>query len=134
MYFPFSPPAQIMKLADAAHTGVSRSTNAISEIILHATAGGFQGSLDWLTWQSSGNGTVSVHILIDKDGTIYRLVPDDRVAYHVGFSSIGSRKNLNASSLGVELVNKNDGRDPLRSWRVRAWFCIGKVCMAICRC
>lgn len=114
MYFPYAPPPMIDKRADVNHTGPVRAINTIREIILHATVGGFQSSLDWLTTQSNNanGGTVSVHILIDKDGTIYRIVPDTNIAFHAGYSTVGTKKNRNPTSLGIELVNRNDGIDP----------------------
>ncbi len=42
---------------------------------------------------------VSAHFLVDRDGTVYRLMPDDHMARHV----IG----LNYSAIGVENVAKN---------------------------
>ncbi|SHF83169.1 N-acetylmuramoyl-L-alanine amidase [Ornithinibacillus halophilus] len=50
---------------------------------------------------------VSSHYLIDRDGTIYRFVPEYRVAYHAGsnlfhgFSTLGK---MNEHSIGIELM------------------------------
>lgn len=44
----------------------------------------------------AGRVNVSAHYLVDRDGTIYRLVPDDRVARH----TIG----LNHVAIGIENV------------------------------
>jgi len=47
---------------------------------------------------------LGIHYMIDRDGTVAASVPEDRIAYHVfGFSS---------RSIGIELVNDGDGRDP----------------------
>jgi len=46
---------------------------------------------------------VSAHFLVDRDGTIYRLMPETRMARHV----IG----LNWCAIGIENVGKADGSD-----------------------
>lgn len=51
---------------------------------------------------------VSVHVLIQKDGTIYRYVPDERGANHAGFGTMPppwSSVNPNRCTLGFELEN-----------------------------
>jgi N-acetylmuramoyl-L-alanine amidase len=48
---------------------------------------------------------VSAHYCIDEDGTIYRLVPEGRRAWHAGISSWAGAADINARSIGIELVN-----------------------------
>ena len=48
---------------------------------------------------------VSAHYCVDEDGTVYRLVGEDRVAWHAGASSWAGASNINARSVGIELVN-----------------------------
>lgn len=48
---------------------------------------------------------VSAHYLIDEDGTIYRLVADEKRAWHAGASYWRSETDVNSASLGIELVN-----------------------------
>lgn len=51
---------------------------------------------------------VSAHYLIDRSGTIYRLVQEDRMAYHAGAGSLSRfpayENKLNAYSIGIELL------------------------------
>ena len=49
---------------------------------------------------------VSSHFVINQNGKIYRLVQDYQIAWHAGKSCWGKYKNLNANSIGIELVNK----------------------------
>ena len=49
---------------------------------------------------------VSSHFLINRNGKVYRLVKDNRIAWHAGKSCWGKYKNLNKNSIGIELVNK----------------------------
>ena len=39
-------------------------------------------------------------------------VADNNKAWHAGRSKLYGRSNVNAFSIGIELVNKNDGQDP----------------------
>jgi N-acetylmuramoyl-L-alanine amidase len=48
---------------------------------------------------------VSAHYLIDEDGTVTALVPEEKRAWHAGLSWWQGRANLNDVSIGIELVN-----------------------------
>jgi N-acetylmuramoyl-L-alanine amidase len=48
---------------------------------------------------------VSAHYLIDEDGTCYALVAEADRAWHAGRSSWRGQTNVNARSIGIELVN-----------------------------
>ena len=50
----------------------------------------------------------SAHILIGRDGTIWKLIEYDKQAYHAGKSVLNGRINCNGWTLGVELVGKSD--------------------------
>ena len=48
---------------------------------------------------------VAAHYLINRQGTIYRLAPDESVAYHAGVSQMpDGRVNVNDFSIGIELI------------------------------
>src|SRR3546814_13302547 len=48
---------------------------------------------------------VSSHYVVEEDGTVYRLVPEDRRAWHAGVSYWQGRRGLNDVSIGIEIVN-----------------------------
>ena len=48
---------------------------------------------------------VSSHYVIEEDGRIFRLVPEDRRAAHAGASHWRGQEALNARSIGIEIVN-----------------------------
>ncbi len=48
---------------------------------------------------------VSAHYLIDEDGAVSRLVPEDRRAWHAGHAAWGGARDVNGCSIGIELVN-----------------------------
>lgn len=54
---------------------------------------------------------VSAHYLIDRKGTIYRLVEDKNIAYHAGVSKMpDGRQSANDFSIGIEMMNTETGR------------------------
>ena len=48
---------------------------------------------------------VSAHYLVEEDGTLWRLVPELRRAFHAGVSCWQGEENLKHVSIGVEIVN-----------------------------
>jgi len=48
---------------------------------------------------------VSSHYTIDEDGTVYAHVPEARRAWHAGLSFWAGETDVNARSIGIELVN-----------------------------
>ena len=48
---------------------------------------------------------VSAHYMIDEDGTLYRLVDEERRAWHAGVSYWAGERDINSVSIGIELVN-----------------------------
>lgn len=82
-----------------------RSENQDSRVlflVLHYTVGDFESALKTLTT----GGKVSSHYLVRDDPVIsYRLVDEDRRAWHAGPSSWHGHANLNPSSIGIEIVN-----------------------------
>ena len=99
----------------SAHSS-SRGGASIAAIVIHATAG-----LDSRRWLTNNPNGVSAHVLIQRDGIVYRMVPDDRAAHHVGYSRLviagrvidrTTSPGPNAVTLGLELENLNDGLQP----------------------
>lgn len=76
------------------------ANTAIDCIVLHSTAGVYPGDLQWLT---SFKSQVSAHYLIAPDGMTFRLVPEERRAWHAGLSSLDSVPDVNDYSIGIEL-------------------------------
>jgi N-acetylmuramoyl-L-alanine amidase len=48
---------------------------------------------------------VSAHYLIDEDGTVVALVDETRRAWHAGIACWRGARDVNARSIGIELVN-----------------------------
>ncbi|MDD0844949.1 N-acetylmuramoyl-L-alanine amidase [Pseudomonas sp. Gutcm_11s] len=89
-------------------------SSRVQYIVLHYTSTDLARSLALLT-----RGEVSAHYLID-DGSakVYRLVDEDRRAWHAGDSQWQGRTWLNASTIGIELVNQGYFQGPAgRYWQ-----------------
>ena len=97
----------------ARPTGVKPSL-----IILHASAG--KSDAGDLSWICSPASRVSYHYLIGRDGTVYELVPPERMAYHAGESEWKGRKFCNQYSIGVSWCNRHDGAEPLTAKQIQA--------------
>ncbi|MEH6548173.1 MAG: N-acetylmuramoyl-L-alanine amidase [Sneathiella sp.] len=48
---------------------------------------------------------VSAHYFVEEDGTIFQLVKENKRAWHAGVSAWRGETNINARSIGVEIVN-----------------------------
>ena len=48
---------------------------------------------------------VSSHYTVDEDGTIYQHVPENSRAWHAGVSYWAGARDINARSIGIEVVN-----------------------------
>jgi N-acetylmuramoyl-L-alanine amidase len=48
---------------------------------------------------------VSAHYLVEEDGRVFALVPEERRAWHAGQSFWRGQTNINGASIGVEIVN-----------------------------
>ena len=81
-----------------------RSINSIKIIIIHYT--GMQSERESIIRLCNSKSKKSSHFLINQNGKVYRLVQDNRIAWHAGKSCWGKYKNLNKNSIGIELVNK----------------------------
>ena len=82
----------------------------ITCIVIHATA--TKGIASPLEWLCSKESKVSAHYLIGLDGKVYQLVQDMDQAWHAGESEWRGQKWVNSFSIGIELVNPNDGQTP----------------------
>lgn len=72
----------------------SRNGTKIDMIVMHYTVSKTaQSAIDTLTF---GARQASAHYVIDRDGTIYQLVSDDKKAWHAG--------RVNSRSIGIEHV------------------------------
>jgi len=93
-------------------------------IVIHATANStLNGVIEWFTNPVS---LVSAHYNIGKDGRVVQMAREEQRAWHAGKSVWKGIESVNDYSIGIELVNKNDGVDPYTEAQYA-------VCCKICR-
>ena len=76
---------------------------AVDMLILHYT--GMASAAAALDRMCDPDAKVSAHYLIDEDGATFRLVDEARRAWHAGLSRWRGRDDINAVSIGIEMVN-----------------------------
>jgi N-acetylmuramoyl-L-alanine amidase len=72
-------------------------------IVLHYT--GMQTGEAALARLRDPAAKVSAHYLVEEDGRVFALVPEERRAWHAGKSFWRGETDINARSIGVEIVN-----------------------------
>ncbi len=94
-----------MRLLDhpSPNHGPRPADGVIDMLILHYT--GMRTAADAVERLCSPEAQVSAHYLIDEDGTVLRLVAEERRAWHAGLSFWAGRRDVNSASIGIELVN-----------------------------
>lgn len=89
----------------------SRNGADIDTIVLHHTASN-NGAAD-IAWLRNPKSQVSAQYVLDRDGTIYQLVGDEKRAWHAGVSALnGVPTDVNGRSIGIEIVNDGSGKTP----------------------
>jgi N-acetylmuramoyl-L-alanine amidase len=94
-------------LADAVHPALNREARRggvkPSLLILHYTGmSSATKAIDWLSRAESG---VSCHYVVDENGSITQLVPEDQRAWHAGVSCWRGETDINSHSIGIEIHN-----------------------------
>jgi N-acetylmuramoyl-L-alanine amidase len=72
-------------------------------IVLHYT--GMQTGPAALERLCDPQAKVSAHYMVEEDGRVFALVPEERRAWHAGVSFWKGEQDVNAVSIGIELVN-----------------------------
>lgn len=78
----------------------SGQSSRVRYIVLHYTSANDAESLRLLS-----QGDVSAHYLITGKARVYRLVDENRAAWHAGVSRWFEQTSLNFTSIGIEIVN-----------------------------
>lgn len=86
-------------------------SDKIDTIVIHSTHISKYDSLERLCSKESG---VSCHYLLDLEGKIYQLVPEEKIAWHAGTSSWMGREALNQYSIGIEIVDTDNSGNRLK--------------------
>lgn len=92
-----------MKIVERLSPNHDARNVAIDMLVLHYT--GMRSAEGALSRLCDPAAKVSAHYTIDRDGTIYAHVDEARRAWHAGVSYWSGATDINARSIGIELVN-----------------------------
>ncbi len=79
-------------------------------VVIHATATSTTEST--LAHFLNPASKVSAHFVVGKAGEVVQMVAVEKRAWHAGTSVLEGQERVNDFSIGIELVNLNDGHDP----------------------
>ena len=88
---------------DAAAEALGGGPPRVDMLVLHYT--GMQSGAAAIDRLSDPEARVSAHYVVEEDGTVWRLVPEERRAWHAGVSFWRGDTALNGVSIGIEIVN-----------------------------
>ncbi|TAL07812.1 MAG: N-acetylmuramoyl-L-alanine amidase, partial [Nitrospirae bacterium] len=97
-----SPALRIVDRPSPNH-GPRRRGARVDMLVLHYTGMKTLGAA--LERLCDPKARVSAHYLIARDGTVYRLVAENRRAWHAGVSRWAGERDVNGRSIGIELEN-----------------------------
>jgi N-acetylmuramoyl-L-alanine amidase len=92
-----------MDIIDAPSPNFDARTAPPHILVLHYT--GMQTGQAALDRLRDPQAKVSSHYLVEEDGRIFRLVAEERRAWHAGASYWKGDRNINGVSIGIEIVN-----------------------------
>ena len=83
--------------------GERREGARIDMLVLHYT--GMKDGEEAVRRLCDPRAEVSAHYLVHEDGSILQMVPEARRAWHAGESYFAGERDVNSSSIGIEVVN-----------------------------
>ncbi len=83
--------------------GERRSGAQIELVVIHYTA--METAEVALERLCGSEFEVSAHYLVGRDGSVFRMVCEDKRAWHAGAGSWAGRSDVNSRSIGIELDN-----------------------------
>lgn len=92
-----------MQVIDAPSPNFDDRSLPITMIVLHYT--GMQTGEAAIARLRDPAAKVSSHYVVAEDGTVLRLVDEEKRAWHAGRSHWRGVKDINSASIGIEIVN-----------------------------
>jgi N-acetylmuramoyl-L-alanine amidase len=80
-----------------------RAEEPVDILVMHYT--GMKTAEEALARLCDPEAKVSAHYTVDRDGCVYRHVPEERRARHAGVSYWAGVRDVNSRSIGLEIVN-----------------------------
>lgn len=91
-----------------------RKGKRIDTLVIHASA---QTTSDALMAKLVER-ELSSHYLVDEEGEITRMVPEACRAWHAGVGEWNGEKDLNSTSIGIEMCNTLFGEEPFKARQI----------------
>ena len=93
-----------MKIIEAASPNHdNRNGVEVDILLLHYT--GMQSGAEALERMRDSQAKVAAHYMVEEDGRVFQLVDEAERAWHAGVSSWKGEGDINARSIGIEIVN-----------------------------
>lgn len=121
-----------LMLSMSAHAKIDgpQRTYPVKNIIVHATGGPVCNEKGQVTYSNPGTTSgiakylerdrvLGIHYIAGRDGYIYQSISEDQVANHSAGTDPATSVAYNATTIGIELINRGDGADPYPEAQVR---------------
>jgi N-acetylmuramoyl-L-alanine amidase len=93
-----------LELIQAPSPNFNERLHPLDMLVLHYT-GMPDGPAALARLREDREPRVSAHYMVEEDGRVFALVPEDKRAWHAGRSWWRGREDLNSRSIGIEIVN-----------------------------
>ena len=93
----------MLDILDCPSPNHDERASPVSLIVLHYT--GMEDARSAIERMRDPAAKVSCHYLVDEDGKIVRMVPEEKRAWHAGRAYWRGITDVNSASIGIELVN-----------------------------
>jgi len=109
-----------MKFIDMPSPNFDERTLPVTMIVLHYT--GMIDGASAIARLRDPEAKVSAHYVVEEDGSVLRLVPEDKRAWHAGRSHWRGLTDVNSASVGIEIVNPghDHGYRPFRAEQIES--------------
>jgi N-acetylmuramoyl-L-alanine amidase len=92
-----------MRIVELPSPNFNARNAPIDILLLHYT--GMRTAQEAIDRLRDPTAQVSAHYVVDEDGTTYRLVDEEQRAWHAGRAYWAGTRDINAHSIGIEIVN-----------------------------
>ena len=92
-----------MNIIEAPSPNFNERARPVSLIVLHYT--GMESGKAALERMRDPESKVSAHYMVEEDARVFRLVDEDKRAWHAGVSEWAGETDINSLSIGIEIVN-----------------------------
>jgi N-acetylmuramoyl-L-alanine amidase len=93
-----------LRIIEAPSPNFDERVHPLDMLVLHYT-GMETGPAALARMRETTAPRVSAHYMVEEDGAVFILVPEDKRAWHAGRSCWQGGEDLNSRSIGIEIVN-----------------------------